>query len=67
MKGPSFKAHVERHWWSYSIMKNASLNTYKVTTPKKDTTHFTTPIKRPKLDTTCLQFQHKFSKVTNGN
>jgi hypothetical protein len=44
-----------------------SLDWIKVTTHKKDTIRSTTPKKGPKLDTTCLQFQHKFSKVTNGS
>jgi hypothetical protein len=39
----------------------------KVTTPKRDIFCFATPKKGPKFDTSCLQFQHKLSKVTNGS
>jgi hypothetical protein len=41
--------------------------TSKVTTPKCNQSRSATPILRPKVDTTCLQFQHKRSKVTNSN
>jgi hypothetical protein len=39
----------------------------KVSTPNCDVSHSATPILRPKWDTTCLQFRHKWSKVTNGS
>jgi hypothetical protein len=39
----------------------------KVSTPNCDVSCFATPIFRPKWDTTCLQFRHKWSKVTNDS
>jgi hypothetical protein len=46
---------------------NPALEEPKVTTPNCDTICYATPILRPKLDTTCLEFRHKFSKVINGS
>jgi hypothetical protein len=39
----------------------------KVTTRNCDASRPATPIMRRKWDTACSQFQHKFSKVTNGS
>jgi hypothetical protein len=39
----------------------------KVSTPNCNVSRSAKPILRPNWDTTCLQFQHKWSKVTNGS
>jgi hypothetical protein len=49
------------------IYRGCTISVSKVCTPNYDTFRSLTPIKAPKLDTICFQFQHRFSIVTNGS